>query len=197
MIRRGKSNWGMGIAGAALALAVAGLWQTPASRAQAPAAARQDPVYLEADKGTFDDAKKEAVFTGNVVLTQGPLVIRAERMVVKQDADGFQKGVAYGNPATFRQTRPGTSEVIEGWSKRMEYDGRTELLEMFDEARMKRGQDEVRGAYISYNARNEFYQVLGGRKEESASGETGGRVRAVIQPKGKDDPGAPGAAGQR
>jgi lipopolysaccharide export system protein LptA len=187
----------MGIAGAALALAVAGLWPAPASRAQAPDPGRQDPVYLEADKGTFDDAKKEAVFTGNVVLTQGPMTIRAERMVVKQDADGFQKGVAYGNPATFRQTRPGTNEVIEGWSKRMEYDGRTEMLEMFDEARMKRGQDEVRGAYISYNARSEFYQVLGGRKEESASGETGGRVRAVIQPKGKDGPGAPGAGGQR
>lgn len=190
MIRRRRNNWGTGLAGALLALA--GLWPASLSLAQAPPAARQEPVFLEADKGTFDDTKKEAVFTGNVVLTQGPLVIRADRMVVRQDADGFQKGVAYGNPASFRQTRPGTDEIIEGWSKRMEYDGRTELLEMFDEARMKRGQDEVRGAYISYNARNEFYQVLGGRKQESGGGETGGRVRAVIQPKSKD-----GAAGDR
>lgn len=190
MIRRRRNDWGMVLAGALLALTWP--WPAPVSHAQAPAAARQEPVFLEADKGTFDDARKEAVFTGNVVLTQGPLVIRADRMVVRQDAEGFQKGVAYGNPASFRQTRPGTDEVIEGWSKRMEYDGRTELLEMFDEARMKRGQDEVRGAYISYNARSEFYQVLGGRKEESASGKTDGRVRAVIQPKSTD-----GAAGDR
>lgn len=188
MIRRRRTSGGKATAwiAAALGVAIAG----PVG-AQAPLAGSQEPVYLEADKGTFDDAKKEAVFTGNVVLTQGDLVIRANRMVVRQDADGFQKGIAYGDPATFRQKRPGTGEIIEGWAQRMEYDGRTELLEMFDAARMKRGQDEVRGAYISYNARSEIYQVLGGRKEESASGKSGGRVRAVIQPKSKE--GADGA----
>lgn len=188
MIRRRRTSWGKPAASiaAALALAIAG----PLG-AQAPLAGSREPVYLEADKGTFDDTKKEAVFTGNVVLTQGDLVIRANRMVVRQDEDGFQKGIAYGEPATFRQKRPGTGEIIEGWAQRMEYDGRTELLEMFDAARMKRGQDEVRGAYISYNARSEIYQVLGGRKEESASGKSSGRVRAVIQPKSKE--GADGA----
>lgn len=197
MIHRQKTSRGHSIAGIAAALAVAGLWTGAGALAQTAKDSRQEPVYLEADKGTFDDAKKQAVFTGNVVLTQGGVVIRADRMVVTQDADGFQKGIAYGAPATFRQKRPGTEEYIEGWARRMEYDGRAELLEMFDEARMRRGQDEVQGAYISYNVRNEFYQVLGGRKEEKASGQSEGRVRAVIQPKSKDGADAAGPGPKR
>jgi lipopolysaccharide export system protein LptA len=198
MIRRRKNSWGHSLAGLAAMVAVAGIGAAGrAALAQAPSANPQEPVYLEADKGTFDDAKKEAVFTGNVILTQGGFMIKADRMVVKQDADGFQKGFAYGAPATFRQKRPETGELIEGWANRLEYDGRTELLEMFDDARMQRGQDEVRGAYISYNVRDEFFKVLGSTKEVKTGGQSGGRVRAVIQPKGKDGADAAGSGAKR
>src|SRR5213592_5234361 len=67
---------------------------------------RDKPVNLEADQVTVDDNKQTATFIGKVVLTQGTLVIRGDRMVVQQDADGFKYGVAYGTPAnlaSFRQ----------------------------------------------------------------------------------------------
>ncbi|GIX28631.1 MAG: lipopolysaccharide export system protein LptA [Burkholderiales bacterium] len=166
--------------------------------AQAPKPDREQPVYLEADSGTFDDAKKTAVFTGNVVLTQGTLTIRADRLVVTQSADGFQRGVAYGDPASFRQKREGTDEWIEGWAKRMEYDSRTETLELFEDARMRRGQDEVRGSYISYSAQTELFRVLGSAKGENKASGSSGRVRAVIQPKSRDpQERAQGSAGGR
>jgi lipopolysaccharide export system protein LptA len=181
-------HWRTGVdrAGTWLAplLAAAALaWGT--ALAQAPKPDREQPVYLEADSGTFDDAKKTAVFTGNVVLTQGTLTIRADRLVVTQSTDGFQRGVAYGDPASFRQKREGTDEWIEGWAKRMEYDSRTETLELFEDARMRRGQDEVRGSYISYSVQTELFRVLGSTKGEGAGGSSG-RVRAVIQPKSRD-----------
>ncbi|TXF12868.1 lipopolysaccharide transport periplasmic protein LptA [Pelomicrobium methylotrophicum] len=169
-----------------LPLLAAGTLVCAVGLAQAQKPDREQPVYLEADTGTFDNAKKTAVFTGNVVLTQGTLTIRADRMVVTQDADGFQHGVAYGNPASFRQKREGTDEWIEGWAKRMEYNSRTETLELFEDARMRRGQDEVRGSYISYNAQTELFRVLGSGKEENARGGSSGRVRAVIQPKNRE-----------
>src|SRR5258705_4785774 len=39
-----------------------------------------------------DDSRKTATFEGKVVLTQGSLVIRAEKIVVRQDGEGFQHG---------------------------------------------------------------------------------------------------------
>ena len=71
------------------------------------------PVNLEADRVDLDDAKKEAVFVGSVTLTQGTLTIKADKIIVKQDATGFQYGIAYGNPAHFRQKREGYDEYVE------------------------------------------------------------------------------------
>src|SRR5476649_2916587 len=62
--------------------------------AQAEHADRDKPVNLEADRVTVDETKQNATFDGNVVLTQGTLTIRGDRMIVQQDADGFKTGTA-------------------------------------------------------------------------------------------------------
>jgi len=160
--------------------------------ALAERADRDKPVNLEADRVDLDDAKKEAVFIGSVTLTQGTLTIKADKIIVKQDAEGFQYGIAYGNPAHFRQKREGFDEYVEGYSERVEYDGRADKVQMFTNARIERGGDEVRGDYIAYNAVTETYQVIGGSKSASTSGTSGGKVHVVIKPKQK--PGAPTAA---
>jgi lipopolysaccharide export system protein LptA len=155
--------------------------------AHAERADRDKPVNVEADRVDLDDAKKEAVFQGNVTLTQGTMTIKADKVIVKQDAEGFQYGIAYGNPAHFRQKREGSDEYIEGFSERLEYDGKADKVQMFTNARIQRGGDEVRGDYISYNAVTEFFQVIGGGKSVASPGNPQGRVRAVIQPKPKPD----------
>ena len=149
---------------------------------------RDQPVRLEADKVTIDDAKQIAVFQGNVVLRQGSLVIRGDRMEVRQDKEGFRYGTTWGNRAYFRQKRDGVDEHIEGWAERLEYDGRAETMKMFERAQVKRGQDEVRGNFISYDAKSEFYQVIGGGTRSADTQHSGGRVRAIIQPKSKTKP---------
>ena len=154
---------------------------------------RDKPVNLEADRVDLDDAKKEAVFVGAVTLTQGTLTIKADKIIVKQDAEGFQYGIAYGNPAHFRQKRQAYDEYIEGFAERLEYDGKADKMQMFTNARIHHGGDEVRGDYISYNAVTEFFQVIGGAKSTATTGSPQGRVHAVIQPKPK--PGTPASPG--
>jgi len=173
-------------AAALLVLALAG-----ATAAHAEKSDRSKPMNLEADRVTVDDAKQIAVFTGNVVLTQGTMVMRGDKMEVRQDKSGFRQGTMWGNLAYFKQKRDGVDEVIEGWAERVEYDGRAEKVQMFNRAMLKRGQDEVRGSYISYDVNSEFFQVDGGTK--SASAKPGdGRVKVVIQPKPREAP-PPGA----
>ena len=156
--------------------------------ARAEQADRDKPVNIEADRVEIDDKKQEAVFEGNVVLTQGTLMLKADRIVVNQSESGFQSGVAYGKPAYFRQKREGFDEYIEGEAERLEYHGQQEKIEMFDNAMLKRGGDEVRGNYISYSALTEFFEVMGTAPGTSASKQSsGGRVRAVIQPRNEAD----------
>lgn len=157
---------------------------------RADVADREKPINLEADRMEIDDAKKVAILTGNVVVTQGTLIIKSDRMVITQDGGGFNKGVAYGNPATFRQKREGFDEYIDGQAQRMEYDGRNETLELFDKAVVKKGAEEVRGNYISYNSKTEFYQAFGGGKDSDGKEVASGRVRAVIIPRKNSEAGA-------
>jgi len=157
-----------------------------AGAAHAERADRDKPVNIEADRMLADDAKQTVEFDGRVVMTQGTFTLRADRITVRQDKDGFQFGVATGNPATFREKRDGADEWIEGQAKRIEYDGRAQRVELFDQARVARDKDEVRGNYISYDQRGEVYRVQGA-KDTQAQPARDERVRAVIQPKKRDE----------
>lgn len=155
-----------------------------AGSAGAERADRDKPIHLEADRVEVDDLAKVSTYQGNVRLVQGTLLFTADKLVVRQDAAGFFTGSASGNPAYFRQKREGVDEYIEGWANRIEYDGQQEKVELFGNARVRRGQDEVRGSYIAYDMKKEFYQVKGGPDAASDTNPKG-RVRAVIQPKPK------------
>ncbi len=151
--------------------------------ALAERADRSKPIHLESDRMRVDDVHKTSVFEGRVVMTQGTLSIRADRITVRQDQDGYQYGSASGNPATFRQKRDGGDGYIQGEAERIEYDGKRDRVEFFNRARLLREPaDEVRGNYISYDSRTEFFTVTGSTGP-GADGSPGSRVHAVIQPR--------------
>lgn len=152
----------------------------------AEAADRNKPIELEADSVIVDDAKKISTYIGNVVLTQGTLVIHADKLIVREDRNGFQHSTSTGNPTTFRQKREGKNEYMTGSGRRIEYDGRMDKVQLYTKAWVKRGEDIVYGDYISYDANAEYAEVIGGKKSESA-GPSSGRVRAIIQPKNKQE----------
>jgi lipopolysaccharide export system protein LptA len=154
---------------------------------QAERADRSKPINLESDRMRVDDAQKTSVFEGKVVMTQGTLTIRADRVMVRRDPEGYQYGSASGNPASFRQKRDGANEYIEGEAERIEYNGKLDKVEFFNRARLKREPaDEVRGNYISYDSRTEYFTVTGGAGP-AASGSPDARVHAVIQPRNTGD----------
>lgn len=164
--------------------------------AWAEAADRDKPIELEADTVTVNDAKKTSTYTGNVILTQGTLVIHAEKLVVREDVEGFQHSTSTGNPTTFRQKQEGKDEYMEGRGQRIEYDGRMDKVYLYTKASVKRGQDVVYGDFISYDANAEYAEVIGGTKSATPGGNSG-RVKAIIQPKNKGaaKPVAPKPAG--
>jgi len=166
---------------AVLSLSLSGM----SSRAMAEAADRDKPIDLEADTVKVDDSKQISTYSGNVILTQGTLVIRADKLIVREDSQGFQHSTSLGNPTTFKQKMEGKNEYMEGSAQRIEYDGRMDKVQLYTKAWVKRGADIVHGDYIMYDANAEYAEVIGGGSQAGTPGGTGGRVRAIIQPKGK------------
>ena len=156
--------------------------------AWAEKADRNKPTQIEANRMSADDAKRMNIFEGNVVLTKGTIAVRADRIVVRQDAEGYQFTTATGTPVRFKQKqdpKEGEKEGqwMDGEALRVEIDDRKQTLELFDNARVNRGGDEVAGAYIFVDQRSDFFQVTASKGGKD-------RVTAVLQPKaggeGKD-----------
>jgi len=156
---------------------------------------RGKPLTIEADQpGTLDLIKQVVVFNGNVVVAQGTMSIRADKVEVRERPDGHRSATALGSagkPASFRQKREGVDETIEGQAERIEYDSRGDVVRFAGNAQVRRLRgatpaDEITGNLITYDNGNETFSVQGGAPAAATAGASapaGGRVRVVISPR--------------
>ena len=140
------------------------------------------PIEIEADSMIVEETKNTSTYEGDVILIQGSLVINADKLIIREDRQGFQHSTSIGTPTTFRQKMEGSDEYIEGKALRIEYDGHMDKIHLYEEAFVKRGDNEVWGDYIMYDATSEFAQALS-RKDESGTKTKKGRTKAIIKPK--------------
>ncbi len=178
-----RMRHGVGLAAAASVFGLTLLVSVPASAERAD---REKPTTIDSDTLSHDDARQITIFTGQVVLTRGTLVMRGDRMEMWQDTQGNYFGTMTGKPARFRQKREGVNEFMEGESLRVDYDGKREIVTLTNNAIMRRLEgdvlkDQVSGDKLTYNNITERYLV------ESGQGQA--RSRMFLMP--KSDPGKP------
>ncbi|MES2105874.1 MAG: lipopolysaccharide transport periplasmic protein LptA [Pseudomonadota bacterium] len=158
--------------------------------ALAEQADRYKKIDLEAEHGFADDKKKIRTLTGNVEITRGTLLIKADKAVATEAADGFQFIVLTNGPGGqvfFRQKRDGGPDLwVEGVANRMEYDEKTELVKFFSRAHIKylenkKVTQEQEGEFLSYDSKNEVFVGANNSSGSTVSG--GGRIKMTIQPK--------------
>lgn len=174
---------------ASLAAALAAALALAAVPAAAERADRTRPMVVEADRpGTVDLQRQVVVFNGNVVITQGTMVLRADRIEMRETTDGYREASAIGvpgRPATWRQKRDGVDETVEGSAERIEFDGRADTLRFIGSGAVRRLRgatvaDEITGATIVWDNVAEVFRVEGGQASET---NPGGRVRVILSPR--------------
>ena len=128
---------------------------------------KDKPMNIEADELVHDDLNQLTVFTGRVLVTKGTLVLKGERIEVREDPQGFQYGVITperGKRAYYRQKREAVNEFMEGEALRIEYDGRLDRVTLMDQAVLRRYRgtmlnDEMSGQLITYDHLSETFRV--------------------------------------
>ncbi len=158
-----------------------------APEAYAEKADREKEIQVLADRLTADDTRKEAVYEGNVVITQGTMRITSAKIVVREDPEGFRTFVATGAPVTFHQKRDKAGDWIDGSAQRAEFDDRNDLLKLYDGAKLRSSQGELAGDFISYDRAKEFFEVTGAAPGAPAA--PGSRVKAIIIPQKRGEAG--------
>jgi len=174
---------------AALFSQVAALAQTAptASPPAAPATRLEEPdTLILSDRLDYDDTKKESIFTGKVMVTRGLMTLSADRLVMREDAQGFQHGTATVSTTPLvvvRQENPEKFETIIAQGLRAEYNSKAEEIDLINQATVTKyvcGKpfDTISGERIKYNQRTNTYQAVGGAQSASVDG----RVRSLSAP---------------
>ncbi|WP_373753299.1 lipopolysaccharide transport periplasmic protein LptA, partial [Neisseria weixii] len=98
----------------------------------APAFALQSdsrqPIQIEADQGSLDQANQTTTFSGNVIIKQGTLNINAANVTVSRNDKGEQLMKANGSPVRFSQQLDSNKGTVNGQGNQVEYASATGLV---------------------------------------------------------------------
>ena len=187
-----------------LAAVMVALVLAASSTCRADDADKDKPINFSSDTGGADRGNGVGDLTGNATITQGTIVLHADRIAFKQNPDNSFSATAFGNPVTFRQKREGSEDYDEAYAQRIVYNGQQQLVELFDHALLKQGPtQEMRSDYISYN-RASGVANFGTAQGSATTARPPSRVSGVILPKdinaagkGKDEKSGDAKAGDK
>jgi lipopolysaccharide export system protein LptA len=170
-----------------LAIAIIGLAALSASAEKADVGKR---AVIDYDTLLVDEVTQITTLTGNVIVTKGTLVLRAEKAVLKQSPEEdlhVTLTTSAGKTASFRQKRDGGPDLwVEGEAQRIEYDERSAVVRLYGTARIRQLQgstmtDEIKSEFISYDSLREVFTA---RNDASGASKPGqGRGQMIIAPR--------------
>ncbi|PTC00464.1 lipopolysaccharide transport periplasmic protein LptA [Thalassospira xiamenensis] len=109
------------------------------------------PIKINADDESFDIKRNLAIFTNNVVISQGTLLIKADKLIAERDRERqVEMFVATGTPATYQQQLDDGS-LIEAQANEIKYDQINQVLTLTGSAEVNQNNSLVRGGVLRYD----------------------------------------------
>ena len=151
------------------------------ANAQALPNDREQPVKVSADKLEANRSKNLSVYSGNVVISQGSLQIRADRVEVHGNTKGeINKVVATGTPAHFQQQVEESTSPVKARAKRIEFLVSSDALQLTGEAFVDRDGNTLSAERIDYDLNSEQMQAQGQSEKK--------RVEMIWKPEAQQEP---------
>ena len=152
---------------------------------------RDQPANIEADDIEFDFRKGTRTYTNNVLVQQGTLRLKADKLHAIYENDELANATAWGKLARFKQRPDGKQHDVEGWASKIVVDQKKNTLTLIGKAALRQGSDTARGHTIVYNMANDTLRVSGGAKI-GAGGKAGtAKPKRTIEDPFKDNPQGP------
>lgn len=133
------------------------------------------PINIESNNQALDLDNQTVTFTDNVVITQGSILIKADKVVITRPDKGSNKKEtvdAFGVPVTFHQVLD-NGKPVDGKANKVHYDLGTEFLTLTGNAELKQLDSKINGEVITYDVK---------KQQLKATGSTNSRVRTILIP---------------
>ncbi|HEX7966430.1 MAG TPA: lipopolysaccharide transport periplasmic protein LptA [Gammaproteobacteria bacterium] len=123
-------------------LAAGGAWALKTDKNQ--------PINVQSDHGDFrsdpkDNSRGTGIYTGHVIITQGSIVLTADRAVLHIVNNELNSADVTGEPATFVQ-QPDQGAPMNGEAREITYDAGKNEIVLIDNARLSQAVGDAAGA---------------------------------------------------
>lgn len=129
---------------------------------------RDQPAEIEADDIEFDFQKGTRTYIDNVLVVQGTLRLKADKVIAVYKDKDLDTATAWGSLARFKQRPDGKDHDVEGWAKKIIVNQKANTLTLIGKAALKQGPDTARGETIVYNMATDTLSLKGGAKVGAA-----------------------------
>ena len=144
------------------------------------AAVSTEKIYVDADHMQANIETGVSVYTGNVKVTQGELVLSGDRIIVIQQNNEVERITVTGKPAHYNHVTE-RGEVIEADSEKMVYNVSNNTLVLTINAELKHPEHYISSQKIIYNTLTKV--AVAGDKSAADSSDENKRVKITLSPK--------------
>lgn len=137
---------------------------------------KNQPITISADNASLDQKQGVVVYSGAVKLSQGSMVINAEKITLRTDRNQkVDTMLAEGSPARYQQQPEINKATINAEATSISYSVKKEHLTLDKNAFVEQNGATTRGGRIDYD-------MASGTVKASGAGNQSGRVEFVIPP---------------
>lgn len=139
----------------------------------------EQEISIASDQASLSKQKGELIYTGNVELIQGSLVIQADKVTLIKNNQGMQKLIAKGNPARYQQLLSENEDKTHAYGDTIIYNVINDELTLLENAGLEKQGNVFAGEKIVYLIKEQRVKADSTQQD---------RVRMVIQPKADKEP---------
>ncbi len=131
------------------------------------------PIDIESGGQSLDMNTNTVIFTDGVVITQGSIKVRANKVTIIRQEGKKEEIKATGSPVTFQQTLD-DGKPVNGKGNQVHYDLNSEFLVLTGNAELKQQGSFIKASKITYDVKKQQMKATSGGKT---------RVKTVLIPK--------------
>ncbi len=152
------------------------------------AAATDEEVFISADHMQLSIESGNSIYTGNVKISQGKLVLTGDKITVQQENDTIKSITVVGKPARYNHLAD-NGEPVTAESEKMVYDASQNKLTLTINATLEQTDHRVSSQKIIYDTEKRII-IAGEKSDAPTTGITGTdtdteshRVNITLTPK--------------
>ena len=139
---------------------------------------KSKPIFLESDSAKWDEDSQKSTYRGNVVVTQGSMLLTGDLLIVTSKNNEINKMVITGKKSTYKQkTRSG--KIVNGEAMKIQYFVEKSIIVFLNKAVLTRSNNIVKSNKIIYITDSE--NIIAGDKGGKS------RVKMTLEPNKKDE----------